>query len=215
MLEAAPEDLEVAGGAVRLRGAPEVAVGLGRLAAAAAGAPGVALPEGVEAGLSATEAVALDDMPFANGSAVAEVEIDPETGRVRLLGLVLAHDCGRIVNPQIVEGQVVGGAVHAVGNALFERMGFDDRAQPLTTTFADYLMPSAPEVPRIAAVHRESPSPLNPLGVKGVGECGTVPTAAAIVSAVEDALSGSGARLASAPLSPAEIAAMLRGRRGG
>ena len=75
-------------------------------------------------------------------------------------------------------------------------------------------MPSAPEVPRIVAVHRESPSPLNPLGVKGVGECGTVPTAAAIVSAVEDALSGSGARLASAPLSPAEIAAMLRGRRG-
>ena len=215
MLEAAPEDLEVAGGAVRLRGAPEVAVGLGRLAATAAGAPGVALPEGVEAGLAATEAVALDDMPFANGSAVAEVEIDPETGHVRLLGLVLAHDCGRIVNPQIVEGQVVGGAVHAVGNALFERMGFDDRAQPLTTTFADYLMPGAPEVPRIVAVHRESPSPLNPLGVKGVGECGTVPTAAAIVSAVEDALSGSGARLASAPLSPAEIAAMLRGRRGG
>ena len=211
ILEAAPEDLEIADGAARVRGAPDISVRLGRLAETAAGTPGLSLPAGIAPGLAATEALVLDDMPFANGTAVAEVEVDLETGGVRLLNLVLAHDCGRIVNPAIVEGQIVGGAAHAVGNALFERMGFDDAAQPLTTTLAEYLLVSAPEMPRVAAVHRESPSPLNPIGVKGVGECGVVPTAAAIVSAIEDALSARGVDLSFAPVSPADIVAMLSG----
>ena len=210
VLEAAPEDLEIVNGVVRVRGAPEISVGLGHLAETVAGTPGFSLPGGIEPGLAATEATVLDDMPFANGTAVAEVEVDPETGGVRLLNLVLAHDCGRIINPDIVEGQIVGGAAHAIGNALFEWMGFDADAQPVTTTLADYLLVSAPEVPRIATVHQESPSPLNPIGVKGVGECGVVPTTAAIISAIEDALSGHGVRLSSAPVSPADIVAMLR-----
>ncbi len=211
VLEAAPEDLEIADGHVRVRGAPDISVALGHLAEMVAGTPGFSLPAGIAPELAATEALVLDDMPFANGTAVAELEVDPETGGVRLLNLVLAHDCGRIVNPAIVEGQIVGGAAHAVGNALFEWMGFDDEAQPLTTSLAEYLLVSAPEMPRIATVHQESPSPLNPIGVKGVGECGVVPTAAAIVSAIEDALSARGVRLSSAPVSPADIVAMLSG----
>ena len=204
-LEAAEEDLEIVGGEVRVRGAPALRVGLGRLAEAVAGTPGVTFPAGVEPGLAADGTIVLDDMPFANGSAVAEIEIDRETGHAALARLAVAHDCGRIVNPAIVEGQIVGGAAHAIGNALFERMCFDADAQPLTTTLADYLLPGSTEMPRIDTVHMESPSPLNPIGVKGVGECGTVPTAAAIVAAVEDALGLAGGTIGRAPLAPADI----------
>ena len=205
-LEAAQEDLEVAGGEVRVRGAPELSVALGRLAETVAGTPGVTLPAGIAPGLAAEENTVLDDMPFSNGSAVAEVEIDRETGHAAVVGLTVAHDCGRIVNRAIVEGQIVGGAAHAVGNALYEWMGFDGDAQPLTVTLADYLLPGSTDVPRIATVHMESPSPLNPIGVKGVGECGTVPTAAAIAAAIEDALGLPGGTVERVPLAPADIA---------
>ena len=204
-LEAAEEDLEIAGGEVRVRGAPDLCVGLGRLAETVSGTPGVSFPAGMAPGLAAEENTVLDDMPFANGTAVAEIEIDRETGRAALARLVVAHDCGRIVNAAIVEGQIVGGAAHAVGNALYEWMGFDGDAQPLTTTLADYLLPGSLDVPRIDTVHMESPSPLNPIGVKGVGECGTVPTAAAIVAAIEDALGLPGGTIAKTPLTPADI----------
>ena len=150
-----------------MRGAPDLSVALGLLAETVAGTPGVTFPDGVAPGLSAEENTVLDDMPFANGTAVAEIEIDRETGHATVAGLVVAHDCGRIVNPTIVEGQIVGGAAHAVGNALYEWMGFDADAQPLTATLADYLLPGSLDVPRIATVHMESPSPLNPIGVKG------------------------------------------------
>ncbi len=210
ILETAAEDLEAADGGVRVRGAPEISVGFGRLAEAVSGTPGAALPAGVAPGLAATETTVLDAMPFANGSAVAEVEIDPETGGVTVVSLVLAHDCGRILHRRIVEGQIVGGVAHALGNALFERMAFDEEGQPLTASFADYLMVGAADVPRIAALHRESPSPLNPIGVKGAGECGVVPSSAAVISAIEDALAGVGAPLCEMPVAPASIAAMLR-----
>ena len=99
-----------------------------------------------------------------------EIEVDIATCRPRILRYVVANDCGRIVNPTIVEGQIVGGAVHGIGNALFEWMGYDDNAQPVTVKFADYLLPTATEVPRIDVKLLQFPSPLNPLGVKGVGE---------------------------------------------
>ena len=208
-LEAAEEDLEIAGGEVRVRGAPDLSVALGRLAETVAGTPGVTFPDGVAPGLSAEENTVFDDMPFANGTAVAEIEIDRETGHATLARLVVAHDCGRIVNPTIVEGQIVGGAAHAVGNALYEWMGFDADAQPLTTTLADYLLPGSLDVPRIDTVHMESPSPLNPIGVKGVGECGTVPTAAAIAAAIEDALGLPGGTVSRTPLAPADIGKLV------
>ena len=118
---------------------------------------------------------------------------------------MIVHDCGTIVNPMIVDGQVIGGTAHGIGNALFEWMGYDESAQPITTNFAEYLLVSAPEMPHIELGHMESPTPLNPLGVKGVGECGVVPAPAAIISAVENALSPFGVHIDQVPLRPPEI----------
>ena len=129
---------------------------------------------------------------------------------MRVHRLVLAHDCGRMVNPMLVDGQLLGGIAHGLGNALFERMAFDSEAQPLTTTFADYLLVSAAEMPETSFVHSESPSPLNALGVKGVGESGVIPVAGAIMSAIDDALSDLGVHMDSAPFFPQELRACIR-----
>ena len=128
---------------------------------------------------------------------------------MRIQRYVALQDSGRLVNPLIVEGQVHGGVVHGIGNALFERMRFDEQAQPITTTFADYLLPTSTDVPTIEVLLHESPSPFNPLGAKGVGEGGTVPVAAAVISAIEDAL---GVHIAEAPVSPMRIAELLAQR---
>ena len=161
-------------------------------------------------GLEATEAVVIDDMAYVNGSAVAEVAVDSDTGLVTVERLVIAHDAGRLIHPQIVDGQIIGGAAHGIGNTLFEWMGFDDTCQPTTTTLGDYLLVSATEMPRrLDVVHRETPTPLNPLGVKGVGEFGVMPCAAAIVSAIEDALAPLDVRIAQAPIRPHELVALI------
>jgi carbon-monoxide dehydrogenase large subunit len=209
LLEASEQDLEISGNAVHVKGAPDLKVGFTEIARAVMGTPGYYLPGGVSPGLEATEHVVIDDMTYANGSAVAEVEVDIETGAVTLRNFVLAHDCGRVIHPQIVEGQIVGGVAHSVGNALFEWMGFDGDGQPVTTNLADYLLPTAPDLPRITLLHHQSPTPLNALGIKGVGEAGTLPTAAAIVSAIEDALAPFDARLAHAPVLPGDIVALI------
>ena len=215
LLKASEQDLEIVGGEVRVRGAPDMKIGLGRVAHAVAGTPGYTLPGEVEPGMEATEYFVVDEMAYANGSAVAEVEVDVETGGVRILRYVIAHDCGRILHPAIVDGQIFGGAAHGIGNALYEWMGFDDDAQPVTTNLGEYLLVTATEMPPVEIIHLESPSPLNPLGVKGVGECGVVPAPAAIVSAVEDALAPFGVRLAQAPVSPAQLYALIAGARAG
>ncbi len=209
MLKASEQDLEIAGGDVRVRGAPDLKIALGRVAHAVAGTPGYTLPGEVEPGMEATEYFVLDEMAYANGTAVAEVEVDVETGGVKILRYVIAHDCGRILHPVIVDGQIHGGAAHGIGNALYEWMGFDDDAQPVTTNLGEYLLVTATEMPPVDIVHLESPSPLNPLGVKGVGECGVVPAPAAIVSAVEDALAPFGVHLAQAPVSPAHLHGLI------
>ncbi len=215
LLESAEQDLEIVGGEIRVRGVPDLKVTLGEVANAVAGTPGYTLPGGIEPGLEATEHLVLDSMAFANGTGVAEVEVDIETGHVTILNYVLAHDSGTIINPIMVDGQALGGAAHGIGNALFERMGYDDGAQPLTTTLAEYLLVTAPEMPPIALIHHQSPSPLTPIGVKGVGECGVVPVPAAIVSAIEDALAPFAVRIDRTPISPPEIVALIeRGRAG-
>ena len=150
-----------------------------------------------------------DSLTYCNGTHVAEVDVDPETGEVLVLSYVAIHDSGRLINPMIVDGQIVGGVAHGLGNALLERMVFDRMGQPQTTTFADYLLPTASTVPRIATGHRQSPSPLNPLGVKGAGEGGTIPAPAAIVSAVEDALRPFGVTIAECPVTPARIVELI------
>jgi carbon-monoxide dehydrogenase large subunit len=202
--------LDIVGSNVVSKGMSDARISLAELARAAGGSPGYILPGNSGPGLEATEHVVIDDMSFSNGSAVAEVEVDIETGGVKVRRFFLAHDCGRMINPMIVDGQIVGGIAHGIGNSLFEWMGFDAQAQPITTTFADYLLVSAAEMPPIDIYHQESPSPLNALGVKGVGESGVVPTAAAIASAIEDALSHIGVHIDRAPISPMALHALIR-----
>jgi carbon-monoxide dehydrogenase large subunit len=202
-------DLYIHGNEVLATGAPEKKVSLGQIALSVTGTPGFTLPGGVAPGLEATEHVVMDDMAYANGSAVAEVEVDVETGGVKILTFVIAHDCGRVINPMIVDGQIIGAVAHGVGNALYEWMGFDENCQPTTANLGEYLLITAPETPHIDVIHHESPSPLNPLGVKGVGECGVVPVAAAIMSAIEDALEPFGARISQTPITPQEIVALV------
>ena len=128
---------------------------------------------------------------------------------------LVVSDCGRLVNPMMVDGQVRGGVVHGIGNGLFEWMGYDADGQPLTTNFADYLLPSATDVPAIELVYNETPSPMNPIGVKGVGEAGTVPAAAAIASAIEDALRPYAVRITEVPVKPGRIVELIGAAGGG
>ena len=153
-------------------------------ARAVSGVAGFQLPGGLLPGLEATEAPVMDPMAYANGTAVVEVEVDIDTGGVSILRFVITHDCGRVINPLIVDGQIIGGVAHGHRQCVvrMDRLRFE-QAQPVTTTLAEYLVVTATDMPRIEILHHESPSPLNPLGVKGVGECGVLPTApVAIVS---------------------------------
>ncbi|MDB5795995.1 MAG: hypothetical protein JWR25_2374 [Noviherbaspirillum sp.] len=203
-------DLDVVGSRIISKSTPNVGIGFAELARAAAGLPGFFLPGNSGPGIDVTEHVVINDMSFSNGSAVAEVEVDIETGGVKIHRFFLVHDCGRMINPMIVEGQIVGAVAHGIGNSLFEWMGFDTQAQPITTTLADYLLVSAAEMPQIEIHHQESPSPLNALGVKGVGESGVLPTIAAVASAIEDALSHMGVRITGAPISPMVLRKLIR-----
>ena len=208
LLETAEADLEIDGSTVRVKGA-DASVSFAQAVRAVNGMPGYRLPEGVTPGMEATEHVIIDPMSYANGTAVAEVEVDIATGCVAIQNIVFGHDCGRVLNATIVNGQVLGGIAHGVGNALYERMQFDESGQPLTTTLADYLLVTAAEAPPVQLVHLTSPTGLNPLGIKGVGESGVLPIPAAIISAIEDALAPFKVRITRAPLSPAEIVAMI------
>jgi aerobic carbon-monoxide dehydrogenase large subunit len=214
VLEAAEHDLELADGAVRVVGAPELNVKLAEIARILQGAPGYGFPPGVDPGLEANVNHRTDALCYANGCHVAEVEVDAETGEVKILRYVALQDSGTLINPMLVEGQIHGGVAHGIGNALYEWMGYDDSGQPVTTTYADYLMPTATEVPMLTTLYKETPSPLNPLGVKGVGEAGTIPAAAALISAVEDALSPYGVRIGFFPLTPAKIVELIRAAKG-
>jgi carbon-monoxide dehydrogenase large subunit len=144
------------------------------------------------------------------GVHAVELEIDRNTGGVKLHNYVVVNDCGRIINPMMAEGQIHGGVVHGIGNALFEWMGYDANAQPLTMTLADYLLPAASEIPSLDVGLAEFPSTKNPLGVKGIGESGTVPAAAAIVSGIEDALRDFAIRIEETPVTPARLFALIR-----
>ena len=213
MLDVGEQALELEGDRVRVRGADGRSLSLGQISRAVAGLPGYYMPGGVSPGLEATERVIINDMTYANGAAVVEVEVDIATGQVHIVNINFSHDCGRIIHPQIVEGQVIGGIIHGIGNALFEQMSYDENAQPLSMTLAEYLLVTSTETPaRIKLLHQESPTPLNELGVKGVGETGVIPMTAAISSAVDDALSPFGARVIRTPILPHDISAFVEGR---
>jgi len=202
-LEADPRDIAIADGIARVRGVDGPGVALGELARAAGGT------------LSATYTFAPERATaFTGGAHAAIVAVDPETGALTVERYVVVHDCGTVINPLIVDGQIQGGVVHGLGNAaLGERIAHDAAGVPLTTEFGSYAMPRAHQLPNIATEHRSSPSPYNPEGIKGAGEGGTIGALATIAGAVEDALAPFGATLDSLPLDPQALLALVRAGR--
>lgn len=200
VLDAAAERLEVA--------APDLVLDGVRVVVAGASERSVALSDladGDPEVLRAVDYFEPGTVTWANGAHAVAVEVDAETGEIAVLRYVVVHDCGTVINPVVVDGQVHGGVAQGIGGALFEEVVFDDEGQLLNATMADYLVPTATEIPPVTLDHLETPTPMNPLGVKGVGEGGAVPVAAAIAGAVEDALRPFGVRVHRTPLSPAAV----------
>ncbi|GAB3321035.1 xanthine dehydrogenase family protein molybdopterin-binding subunit [Geodermatophilus aquaeductus] len=227
VLEANPEDLEIDEGLVKVKGTPGASVPL-RTVAVLSNPLRYAFDEAARQatqfagpGDDSKPPVAPGDAPglehrdyyspirstFASGAHAAVVEIDPRTWEIDVVRYAVVHDCGNVVNPMIVEGQVHGGVAQGVGGALYERMAYDADGQLQNASFMDFLMPYASEVPDVVIDHQETPSPLNPLGIKGAGEAGVIPGTAAIASAIEDA---TGRRIASMPISPTELYDLMR-----
>jgi len=207
LLEAAPADVLVTDGMVSVRGAPASAIPISKVIQAAIptfARPGVASPD-----FEATVYHHQPTVTYTSATHVAVVDVDPGTGAVKLLRYLVAHDCGTIINPVIVEGQIHGGVAQGVGGGLLEEMVYDEQAQLLTGTFMDYLVPTAMELPPIETVHLEYPSPRNPLGMKGIGEGGAISPPAAIANAVEDALAPFGVRVTRTPLGPSVVLGLL------
>ena len=221
-LEAAVEDLEIVDGHVQVKGSPSSNIDIGAVAVlsnplryafdeASARATQFAAPAdptkppvgpGEEPGLEGTDYYSPARSTFANGMHAVVVETDPDTAEVKILRYCVVHDCGTLINPMIVEGQIHGGVAQGVGGALYERMEYAADGQLLNASFMDFLMPYASEVPDVEIDHLVTPSPLNPLGVKGAGEAGVIPGAAAIAAAIEDA---EGITITRMPISPSEL----------
>jgi carbon-monoxide dehydrogenase large subunit len=208
LLEAAPEDIDVVDGVASVRGTPSRSRTVAEVAHAAYLDLG-SLPPGLEPGLEVLERYK-SDLPFlfSNACHVCTVEIDRDTGVVTLLRYVVSEDCGVMINPAIVEGQIDGGAVQGIGGALLEDFVYDEHGNPLTSTFLDYLLPTASEIPTIEHGHIETPA-ATPGHYKGVGEGGAIGAPAAVANAVNDALALVGAHLATAPFTPSRIVAAL------
>lgn len=208
--ECAEEDLEIAHGEVRVKGVPQRALKLGELAQKANPLRGAVKP-GTEPGLEATNYFGPERGATAAGAHALIVEVDPETGMVTIQKYVVVHDCGRVINPLILEAQVHGGVAQGIGNAFYEQLIYDDNGQLLNASFMDYLLPTALDVPPMEVGHLETPSPLNPLGVKGAGEAGAIPVGPALAQAVEDALARPGLEIREIPLSPARLWELING----
>src|SRR5262249_37722650 len=210
MLQCSAADIELNNSFAQMRDAPEKRKHFRELAFKAAGMPGVSMAGGLTPGIEHTAYFTPDQSTYSNGTHVAEVEVDSETGGVEILRYVVMHDCGNVINPMVVQGQVEGGVAHGVGNALFEKMIYDDNAQPMNVNFGEYLLPGSTDVPHVELHHMETPSPLNPIGVKGAGEGGTIPAIAAIVAAIENALTPFSVKLAEAPITPGRLVGLIQ-----
>jgi carbon-monoxide dehydrogenase large subunit len=212
-IEASEEDLEFVDGEFRIKGAPDRSMSLAEVAFEAFKAHN--LPELIEPSLEASVAYDPPNFTFPFGTHVAVVETEEETGRVRLLRYAAVDDCGNQINPLIVEGQVHGGVVQGVAQALFEEAVYDDNGQLLTSTLTDYLVPSAAELPGIDTESTVTPSPTNPMGVKGVAEAGTIASTPAVMNAVVDALAPLGITELHMPASPQRVWAAMQNTNGG
>jgi len=207
-LEASVDDIELAGSRASVRGTPASGITFAELAAVAYFEPH-ALPPGVPAGLEASARYAAETGSiWVNATHVCTCEVDVVTGQVTLLRYLVSEDCGPMINPSVVEGQIAGGVVQGIGGALYEHLAYDERGNPVSTTFMDYLMPTVAEVPIIEYGHIETPSP-GPGGYKGVGEGGAIGAPPAVVNAVADALAPFGVSVTKLPLTPSRIVALL------
>ena len=213
MLEAAPEDLVIDAGAVTVRGAPGRGLTVADVARLAYRPAAGTLPTGIDPALEATHFYDPPPATFSNGTHVAVVDVDPETGLVEIVRYVVVEDCGRMVNPMIVEGQTHGAVAQGIGNALYEDFVYDQGGQPLTTTFMDYLIPGTMEVPPVNVIHVETPPAVSVTGFKGMAEGGTIGSTAAVANAVADALAPLGVEVRELPLTPDRILGLLRATR--
>jgi aerobic carbon-monoxide dehydrogenase large subunit len=210
LLECAPADLELRAGGVGVVGVPGAQLSLAQVALAARPGWETARPPGLEAGLEEICYWQPETVTWSYAVHVAIVEVDGETGRVAIDGYAVAHDCGVVVNPMLVEGQIMGGAAQGLGGVLSEAIAYDANGQLLSGSLLDYALPTAGEIPAMTIVHQHSPSPLNPLGVKGVGEGGAVAPPAAVANAVCDALAPFGLEVNATPIRPEQLVQALR-----
>lgn len=201
IFECAEDDLEIADGAVHVRGVPANSIKLGTLAQRANPLRGAVKP-GTEPGLESTNYFGPERGATASGAHAMILAVDPETMLVEVQKYVVVHDCGEVINPLILEAQVVGGVAQGIGNAFYEQLIYDENGQLVNGSFIDYLLPTALDVPAVTVAHQVTPSPLNPLGVKGAGEAGAIPVGALFAQAVENALAGTGLEVLEIPLSP-------------
>ena len=211
LLEASVEDLRLGRSGVEVAGSPDRRLSLGEIAEACD--PQSSEARGEEPGLGARSTFSVEHMTYPYGVHLAQVEVDPETGGVRIERYFVAYEVGRAVNPTLVEGQLIGGAAQGIGGALLEEFRYDASGQPLASTFIDYLEPTAAEVPRVGTlICEDAPSPDNPLGVKGAGEGGVVGCGAAIAGAIEDALGMPGG-ISSLPITPDMVRSLVRRKK--
>jgi len=208
LMEANEEDLEWKDGKFNVRGSPDQAKSFADVALMAN--VGWNMPPGVEPGLEATAFFDPSNFVYPFGSHVCTVEVEVETGEVRILRYIAVDDCGPHINPMIVQGQIHGGVIQGLGEGLQEVCVYDDEGQLLTGTMMDYAVPKAAQMPRIETDHTVTPSPVNPLGVKGCGEAGTIGSAACLVNAVCDALAPLGIRHIDKPVTPARVWAAIQ-----
>jgi carbon-monoxide dehydrogenase large subunit len=208
LLEAPLADLELVDGRVRVRGAPAPALTVAQLAQKAYLAP-TELPPGMEPGLEATHAFDPPALTFSSGTHICQIEIDPETGRLTIPKYTIVEDCGRMLNPRIVEGQLHGATAQGLGGAVLEEVVYDPDGQNRSATFLDYAIPTAALMPHLAVEHVERPDPGTPLGRKGMAEGGTLGASAAISNAVADALAPLGVDAGRQPFTARRIAGRL------
>jgi len=212
VLETPEEQLELVDGQVRVADTPQKSIGLGELAVLANPLRGAVEP-GTEPGLESTDYYGPQYGATANGSHAMIIEVDPETMMVDIKRYVAVEDCGTMLNPLIVEGQVHGGVALGIGNSYYEQLIYDENGQLLNASLADYLIPTASEIPRMEVGHEETKSPLNELGTKGAGEAGCIPTPALFAQALEDALADYGIEITETPMSPNKLFELLQATR--
>jgi carbon-monoxide dehydrogenase large subunit len=210
MLEAAPEDIELTDGKFQVRGSPDKSMTMAEVSGAAH-IPPQELPTDIEPGLEETAFYDPENFVFPFGAHACVVDVDPETGKVAVIRYVAVDDCGPAINPKLIDGQVHGGVAHAIGQALYEQVVYDSEGQLVTGTFVDYALPTAAELPSFETDRTETPSPVNSLGVKGVGEAGTIAATPAVTAAVIDALRPLGIEWIDMPLTPRRVWEAIQG----